>query len=286
MLEREKPSGAPEAGLHLVADEQRAVLAAQRLSPGEVPLRRQVDALALDWLDDEGGDFVARKLSSQRIEIAEGDTIAAWQERSEAVAELLVAVQRERAEGQAVEGVACVEDARAPGRRARQLDRGLDRLRAGVGRNHRHDPLGRPRDQLLREQARKHADAELRQVGAVGVEQLVQRGDHVGVVAPDREGAVARQQVEVAVAPRVDQVRALAARPGAVEAERAHDPPELGVQVAVVELHRIAGAGGERLGDPAGERRAGWVGGHGPQPTRAVETTKCSCYTYFSFVSR
>jgi len=120
----------------------------------------------------------------------------------------------------------------------------------------------------------------------VSVEQLVQRGDHVGVVAPDREGAVARQQVEVAVALGIDQVRAVTVRPRAIEAERAHDPPELGVHVAVVERHRIAGTGRQRLGDPARERRAGGIDGHAPQPTRAVETAKCSCYTYFSFVSR
>src|ERR1039458_5872630 len=96
VLEREEAPGASEPRLHLVADEQRAVLAAGLLRAGEIALRGQVDALALDRLDDEGGDVLARELAPQRLEIAVGDPVAAWQQRPEAGAELLVAVERDR----------------------------------------------------------------------------------------------------------------------------------------------------------------------------------------------
>ena len=56
MLDGEELAGAAQPGLDLIGDEQRPVLAAQRLNAGEVVLARQVDALALDRLDDEGGD--------------------------------------------------------------------------------------------------------------------------------------------------------------------------------------------------------------------------------------
>ena len=92
---------------------------------------------------------------AQRIEIAERTRVAAGQQRPEALAELLVAVQRERAEREAVEGVAGVEDPRAAGRRASELDRALDGLGAGVGRHHRRDPRRRAGDQLLGERTGK-----------------------------------------------------------------------------------------------------------------------------------
>ena len=129
-----KRPGAPEAGLHLVADEQRAVLAAGRLGAGEIAVGRQVDALALDRLDDEGGDVArARAPPAAPSRSPNGTALAAGQERPEALAEVLVAVERERAEREAVEGVLGEEDPRSPGRRARELDRALDRLGAGVG---------------------------------------------------------------------------------------------------------------------------------------------------------
>ena len=228
------------------------------------------------------------ELASQRVEVAERDAVAAGQQRPEPVAELLVAVQRERAERQAVEGVAGVEDPRAPGRRARELDRAprRPRCRCSPAPSPRSAAGARATSCLGEQRPASTLTPSWGRLAAAGVEQLAQRGDHVGVVAPDREGAVAAQQVEVAVAVGVDQVRALAARPVAVEAERAHDPPELGVQVAVVERHRLAGAGGERSRRSSGAAR-GQVGGHSLQPTRAVEThDSAACYTYFSFVSR
>ena len=53
VLEGEPFAGAAEAGLHLVADEKRAVLAAERLRAVVVIVLRELHALALHQLDDK-----------------------------------------------------------------------------------------------------------------------------------------------------------------------------------------------------------------------------------------
>jgi len=56
----------------------------------------QVDALSLDRLDDERGHVARRQRPFQGIEIPEGHRVDAPDERPEALAELRVAVQRQR----------------------------------------------------------------------------------------------------------------------------------------------------------------------------------------------
>ena len=91
-----------------------------RCARRQVAGRRQVDALALDRLDDQRGHVAARELALERVLVAERDRIAARQQRAEAVAELVVAVDRQRAEREAVEGVLGVQHARrGRSRRAR-----------------------------------------------------------------------------------------------------------------------------------------------------------------------
>ena len=60
VLDREEVAGAADAGLDLVGDEQRAVFLAERGRARQKLVGRQVDALALDRLDDEGRDLRAR----------------------------------------------------------------------------------------------------------------------------------------------------------------------------------------------------------------------------------
>src|SRR3546814_9783574 len=57
MFAGDEAPGAAEPGLDLVDDEERAVALAQPHRLAEVGLVRQGDALALDRLDDEGGDL-------------------------------------------------------------------------------------------------------------------------------------------------------------------------------------------------------------------------------------
>ena len=64
-------AGAPEAGLHFVADEQRAVLAAKLLRAVKEIVSRKLHALALHRLDDERGDIALRSSRSKRVEVIE-----------------------------------------------------------------------------------------------------------------------------------------------------------------------------------------------------------------------
>ena len=80
VLDREEAAGAAEAGLDLVGDEQRAVLAAELGAPREVVVGRHVHALALDRLDDEGRDLARRERALERGEIVERDLDAVRQE--------------------------------------------------------------------------------------------------------------------------------------------------------------------------------------------------------------
>jgi hypothetical protein len=62
VLERQEPAGPPDAGLDLVADEQRAGLATAALGRDEVAVGSDVDALPLHRLDDQGGDVASGEL--------------------------------------------------------------------------------------------------------------------------------------------------------------------------------------------------------------------------------
>ena len=148
-----------------------------------------------------------------------------------------------------------VEDAWATGRRASQLDRRLDRFSAAVGGDHRLDPRRRARHELLGEHAWQEGDAELGEAGGLCVECLAERFHDGRMAAPHGEHAVAAEQVEIALAGGVDQMRALTVAPIAIEAERAHDPPELAIEVAVVEAERLIRALLKDLADRRGRVR-------------------------------
>ena len=124
-----------------------------------------------------------------------------------------------------MERVLRVEHPRAPRGSARDLDRRLHGLRAAVGGHHRLDAAGRSCQQLLGQDAAQQRHPKLRQVGGVSLHNFAHGGDRPRMVAPDGEDAVATEEVEVAPALGVDQVRALPSRPDAVEAERAQDAP-------------------------------------------------------------
>jgi hypothetical protein len=73
VLVGEELAGAAEPALHLVADEQRAVLVQQRGRRGQEAVRRHVHALALDGLDDQRGDVALAQLGLERVQVAERD---------------------------------------------------------------------------------------------------------------------------------------------------------------------------------------------------------------------
>ena len=152
----EQLAGAAHAGLHLVEDQQQAVLVAELAQRAEE--RRRDDAhaaLALDRLDQDGGGLGPDR-ALDRFEIAERHLVEAVDRRAEAFEIFLLAGGGERRQRAAVEGALEGDDAVALGlaaRRlvfARHLDRAFHRLGAGIGEEHvvgearRAQPLGQP----------------------------------------------------------------------------------------------------------------------------------------------
>ncbi len=92
--------------------------------------------------------------------------------------------------------MAAIGDTGTPGRAARELDRGLDRLGSGIGeeglvemRHEREQPFG--------EDAGEHRDIHLHQVGQIGIERAFQRLANHRMTASDRKHPEAAQQVKI-----------------------------------------------------------------------------------------
>ena len=115
---------------------------------------------------------------------------------------------------------------------------------------------GRAAEQLLREERRQRRGAELHRARQVELERLDERGANARVVASDVEHPEAAEHVEVLLAAGVPEVRALRARPLAVEADRLQDARELRVDRASPEVDVGAIARREQLGEAeAGHER-------------------------------
>ena len=141
------------------------------------------------------------------------------------------------------------EHARTAGRRAAELERGLDRLGAGAREEDAAETPRRAPQQLLREQRRQRARAELHGAGQVELERLDERVAHTRVVPADVEHPEAAEQVEEAIALVVPEIRAFGARPGTVEPDRAQHARELRVDRARPEVEALAAARRDELGD-------------------------------------
>jgi hypothetical protein len=170
----------------------------------------------------------------QGIEIAERDRCVG-QQRAESLAELVGPVHRQRTGGQAVERIGAVDDPAAAGRKARELERGLDRLRPAVAEV---DPIEvwRLREQPLGEDAGQRRRVKLGEVGELGVDHVMHGPLDHRVVAPQREHAEAGQHVEVVVALVVVKVGALGPRIDLVEADRVQHLRQLRVHVPRLQL--------------------------------------------------
>ena len=226
VLDREEAAGAADAGLDFVGDEQRAVFAAQRSGARQELVGGHVDALALDRLDDEGGDLARRQRLLQRGEIVERDRRAARQQRLEAGAEIGIVGQRQRAVGQAVKGVGAIDDAGPAGGAARELDRGLDAFGAGIGEEHLVE-IGHEFEQPLGQHAGQGRDVELHEIGQVAVEHALQGLAQRRMVAADRKNAKAAQQIEIARAVAIEEVLALPLLKADVVADGLEHPHQL-----------------------------------------------------------
>ena len=161
-------SGAAVAGLHLVDDEHDAVVVADAAHAFE-ELRRRDDeaALTLDGLDHDRGDALGGDVRDERalerrerlggarpaVVLRERQAVDLRRERPETgLVRMRLRGERQRQQRAAVEA-ALEADHRRPLRvRARELDRVLDRLRAGVEERRLHRPGDRRgRDEPLGE---------------------------------------------------------------------------------------------------------------------------------------
>ncbi len=202
VLHREHAAGTAEAGLHLVGDEDDAVAVADRPQPLHVRARRGDEpTLAELWLDHDGSHVLRRDV---RLE----DPLEPLQRLGRARPAVLVRVRRpvdlrrerahpglvrmelrrhrHRQERPPVERPLERDHAGPPGVQARELDRVLDRLRAGV--EERGARLAR--DRRERAQALGQLDRGLvRDDREVGVEEagglLDDRLDDAGMAVTD-----------------------------------------------------------------------------------------------------
>ena len=243
MLVRPHLAGAAEARLDLVDDEQGPVRPAQLGSCRPVVLRGEIHALSLDDLDDERGHVPTAQLAIERLDLPEGHLVASGQQRAEPFPEFLPAVEGQRPVAETVERVIRVEDPVPLRGVSRELDRGLHGLRSGITQETAPDALMRPPHQGLRQQAGQQRRVQLHEVREVQLERVVQGLLNHGMATPEREDAEAGQEVEIALAAAVVQVRAFAAHVETVESERLQHLHELRVEVLVVKAEILPLAG-------------------------------------------
>ena len=143
VLEPEPLPRAAEARLHLVDDQQRLALVAERTHGREVAVGRgDHPALALDRLEHHRAHTRSSIAAAQRVEVPELDLAEAGRQRLEHFLLLRLAGGGERSERAAVERAVGGEHVVALGTTVRlpvatgELDRALVRLGAGVGEEH------------------------------------------------------------------------------------------------------------------------------------------------------
>ena len=248
VLAGEEFSGAADAGLDLVDDEQRAVAAAERFGALEIVVVGQDHALALDRLDHERRHLAVRQRAVERGEIVERHADAIRQQRLEAAAEGVIAVQRKRPIGQAMERMAAIGDAGAARRGARELDRGLDRLGAGIGEEHLVE-MRHQIEQPVGQDAGERRDVHLHEVGQVGVERALQRGADRRVVAAEREHAEAAQQVEILPVRAVVEILSASLAKTDIISDGLENTDHLLVEALLVQAEAVGFVGLEQRGN-------------------------------------
>ncbi|CAM5269625.1 hypothetical protein SFIMM107S_07527 [Streptomyces griseus] len=215
----------------------------QLLGLPQIAGRRGVHALALDRLDDQRRDIAPLQLAAQRVQIAERHG-RVGEQRGEPVAEAALPVDRQGSGGEPVEGVVAVEDPGLPGGVPGELQRRLDRFRTAVPEENAVQ-VRAVGQQLLGEQSGQRLAVEAGEVGQLGVQDVVQGLPDDGVVAAQAHDAEAGEHVEVVVALRVPEVRALGPLVDLVEADGVEHARQLVVEVARVQLVPLGPALGE-----------------------------------------
>ena len=111
VLARKKPAGPTKPGLDFVGNEQGSVFSAELKRALQIAVVRKDDALSLNRLDKESRGRARSQRLLQRSKIVEGNLDALREKRTEARPEILIAIQRQRAIGQAVKGMTAIDNA-------------------------------------------------------------------------------------------------------------------------------------------------------------------------------
>ena len=222
-LGREGVTEPPEAGDDLVEDQENAVLVADGAQPLQIALGRGEHAgRAGHRLDDDGGDgrgvvqrddaleLVGEMRAPVGLALAEGLVLAAvgrrqvidaGQQRAEEFAVVDDAADRDAAEADTVVAALAPDQAGAPAFAAhvvvgeRDLERGVDRLRARIAEEHVIEIGGRKRGDAARELERLGmGKLEGRRIVELGRLRADRRHDRLAIVpgigAPQPGGAV------------------------------------------------------------------------------------------------
>ncbi len=130
------------------------------------------------------------------------------------------------------------------GRRPGQLDPGLHRFRPRVAEEHALLPW-RVREQTFAKQPREQRDVHLHQIRQVRPQHVDQRLLDHRMIAAHREHAKPGQQIEIAGARLIVEVRTLGAYVVTIEADRPEHADHLRIEVPVVQREALAGPFGQ-----------------------------------------
>ena len=232
---RKHRSGAAQAGLDLIENEQGPVLVANVCGTGQIPWRRHAHAaFPLHGLDQEGCDIAFAQSFLEGFEVIERDAVETCGVEKEWGAVENVVRRRQGAECLAVEATNGADDDLALRSRSCQLDACLDYFGAAVHEGRVAHVAGR----------------ELRQGGGklfcCGRHQRLHEGrlllpadaihaiPQFGRVMAERNGTVLREKVEVAIAVLVEVVVTVRSDDWLVEADVLEEKAALGIESAFV----------------------------------------------------
>jgi len=216
VLACKKLARAPDAGLDLVDDEERAVLVAERLGAGEELLGAGIDpAFALNDLDDHGGSPTVLPGILHRcghaLELVVGNKAHIGDERLERLAVLLAPRRRQRPHAAPVKPAHRGDSPGAARGEAGELERGLNGLGPRVAQESAVQPRRRDAYQLGKT-LRAHVVVETvgRQKETVGLG--THRGDDGGMGVAHGRRTVPADAVNVLGAVHVPDAGALPPR--------------------------------------------------------------------------
>jgi hypothetical protein len=167
MFDRQKAPGPAKARLNLIGYQEASVFAAKLQGAGEVVIIRYVHTLPLNGFDNKCGRLTGGKRRLQRPEVIERNLQTVRQQRTETIPEIIIAVQRECAVGEAVEGIRAIDQPGPSGSLAGKFYRRFDRFSTRIGKK---DLLKKRRiaEQSFCQNASQRGNVHLHQIGKVG----------------------------------------------------------------------------------------------------------------------